>query len=218
MTPAARRICDHSLGAGLLALALMPGQAARAGELSFYGGAGAALSSGGDPGTRADLSLYAGVEAGDAYLEASADHYNDSSADEVDVTLGYGATTAADLTYDLSVSTALLPDACCATLDLSLSQPLGEAVTAGFAASHSLEDHLSEAHLSLDYDLTDRSRLSGALGLVPGTDTSEDIAWDLGLRVNLREDTAVKLVWSDSSQGEGRLGLTLSWERQLFGP
>lgn len=203
-----------------IALLTLPGTPVLADGLMVYGGAAITFATGGDPAARRDLNLYLEADYANLYLGASTDLYNDATANEIDLTLGYRTTTSGGTSYDVSYTRSLYPQDggdCCGDFALSLSRPFADALTGTVEASYDPVASLADAHFSLDLAVNDRLTLTGKVGVVQNDGVPDTREWDLAAAYALGETTSLTLHCGGASDRDADLGLDLNWDATLLG-
>ncbi len=203
----------------VVVLALPVGSAV-AGGLSVSGGAALSYATGGDRGQKSDVNGHVEASTANLYFGASVDGYNDSANDEVDLDVGYRNALASGLGYDMSYTRNVFPNAggdCCGDLGLSLSLPIGDALTATAESNYYPEDKTTDAHLTVDFALSDKITLTGKGGRVGNIGAGDTGEWEVAATYALGQDSAMTLHYYDSSAEKGYLGLDLTWDTALLG-
>ncbi|MEI6798267.1 MAG: hypothetical protein WCO04_03525 [Pseudomonadota bacterium] len=201
-------------------LLALPIGSALAGGISVSGGAALSYATAGEDGQKTDVNGY--VEGGLAnfYLGASIDAYRDSNADEIDLGLGYRNALASGLGYDLSYTRNFFPNDggdCCGDVALSLSLPVNDKLTATVESNYYPEDKTTDAHLTVDFALSDKITLTGKGGRVGNIGAGDTGEWEVAASYALGQETAVTLHYYDSSAEKGYLGLDLTWDTAALG-
>lgn len=188
--------------------------------LSVTGGARLGFTNEASSGVTSNAYGYVKGSIANFYLGASADIYNDSALNEVDLYAGYTNSLANGLSYDVSYTRYIYPNGggdCCGGVGLSLSLPLGAAVTGTADANYYPEDHTTDTHLTLDYVLNDKTTLTGRVGRVGNVGAADTKEWELAASYALGQQTAVKVHYYDGSDYKGYFGLDLTWDTALLG-
>ena len=204
----------------LLSTVFLAGLPAYADDLTVYGGAALTFTANGDDATKRDFNAYVEGDIANFYLGASGDIYHDANSDEVDLSFGYRNTLANGLDYDLSYTRNFFPNDggdCCGDIDLILSLPLGDALKAKLDTNYYPEDKLADAHVSMEYMLSDKITLTGKLGWVQNDGVPNTQEWELAVRYALGAESAVKLHYYDGSDYKPYLALDLTWDTTLLG-
>ena len=182
-----------------LALIIAPALPATAQDLYVDGGAELEFllepgGAGSDDATT--LSTYVELEKSGFYVGLYGAVANDSTADEVDVYLGYRAETAGGISYDIGYSRYIYPNDggdCCGEITLSLGTPLGEKFAASFDLAYDPEASLGNAYLGLEFYATDTITLSANYGTFEVDGAGSEQEWDIGVGYALTEEAAVDL-------------------------
>jgi outer membrane usher protein FimD/PapC len=193
---------------------------AMAGGLAVSGGASLSYATGGDSGQKSDVNGHIEGDLANVYLGASIDAYNDSASDEVDLSAGYRNTIGAGLGYDLSYTRNFFPNDggdCCGDVALSLSLPVNDKLTATVESNYYPEDKTTDAHLTVDFALSDKITLTGKGGRVGNIGAGDTGEWEVAASYALGQETAVTLHYYDSSAEKGYLGLDLTWDTAALG-
>ncbi len=205
------------LASALIAALPLP---ALAGDLQVFGGAALSFSSGAaNKGTREDLNLYVEGEFAHVYAGLSGDIYNKSVKDVIDLYLGYRNTTAGGLSYDVSYDRSIYPNDggdCCGDIKANLSIPLGAKLSTTLDMNYYPESQLSNAHLSLDYELNNKVTLTYKIGIetLAGGGTSKE--FQLAAAYELGDATAVKVHYYKGDDYKGYIGLDLTWDTTIL--
>lgn len=208
----------------LSTLPLLPAHAA---DMSVTGGVALKFETAGDPDKRQTLHLHAESGFANFYAGAAFDLHNVSRANELGLSLGYRNTTAGGLGYDISYTRLFHPadratyphtmGDCCADLGAMLSMPVGSNLTAGLELVYHTKDESTDAHVRMDYLLSDRFSVEAKVGRGrdwAGRDAND---WKLSAGYRLGEQSKVDLSWSDTDKSAGSVGLALSWDTSLLG-
>ena len=198
-------------------LAALP---AFAGDLTVNGGLALSFTENGDRAKQREFNAYVEGDLANFYLGASGNIYNDANANEIDLSLGYRSTLANGLAYDVSYTRNFYPNDggdCCGDIDLILTMPLGDVLSAKLDTNYYPEDKLADLHASLDYVLDDKITLTGKVGWVQSDGVSDTQEWELAARYALGAKSAVKLHYYDGSDYKPYLGLDLTWDTTLLG-
>ncbi len=208
----------------ILSLALaaaLPAVPAAAQGLAVYAGAGLFFKNSSDfKGTNNDFNAYVEGEIAHVYGGISGDIYNSANSDVLDLYLGYRSSTASGVSYDVSYDRSIYPNAggdCCGELNLNLGVPTGDKITTTLDANYDPGAKTSDAHLSLDYALTDKITLTGKVGVVQNAGASDTKEWELAAAYQLGDKTAVTVHYYDGSDYKPYLGLDLTFDTTILG-
>ena len=204
----------------LLSTVCLAGLPVFAGDLSIDGGAALSFRAVGDPATKPAFNAYVEGDLANFYLGASGDIYNDSTSNKVDLSLGYRNTIASGLAYDLSYTRNFNSNDsgnCCGDIDVILTMPLSDALSAKLDTNYYPEDKLAEAHVSMDYKLNDKITLTGKVGVVQNASAPNTQELELLARYALGTESALTLHYYDGSDYKPYLGLDLTWDTTLLG-
>ncbi len=202
-----------------LVLATLPALPAFAGDFSLFGGVGLTFSTGNST-PHDDLNLYLEGDLDNFYLGFSTDAYNESVLNEVDLSLGYRSNTPIGLTYDVSYTRYLYPNDggdCCGDIYLKLTYPLTPTLTGKFEGDYYPESKLSEAHLSVIYDMNDKITLTARVGTVRNDGAPNTNEWEVAAAYAIGNETSVKLHYYKGNDYDGYFGLNLNWDTTIFG-
>lgn len=208
----------------LSTLPLLPAHAA---DMSVTGGVALKFETAGDPDKRQTLNLHAESGFANFYAGVSADVHNASRANELGLSLGYRNTMASGLGYDLSYTHLFYPSDratyphtmgdCCADVAADVTMPVGSNLTAGLELTYHTKDETTDAHVRMDYLLSDRLSVGARIGRGrdwAGRDAND---WKLSAGYRLGERSKLDLSYSDTDTSAGSLGLGLSWDTNLLG-
>lgn len=195
-------------------------QPALAGGLTVTGGASLSYATSGTPGTRADAYGYVEGSLANVYAGASLDVYKDSASDEVDLDIGYRNTLGSGLSYDLSYTRYIYPSDggdCCGDVALSLSLPVGDALTMTLDGNYYTEDKTTDTHLTVDFAVSDKITLTGVVGRVGNAGDADTKEWELAATYALGEETGIKVHYYDGNDYKPYIGVDLTWDTTLLG-
>lgn len=166
------------------------------------------------------LNAYIELEKSGFYAGLFGEIANDTTANEVDVYLGYRAETASGLSYDIGYSRYIYPNDggdCCGEFTVSLGAPLGDKFGASLDLAYDPEASLGNAYLGLEFYATDAITLSANYGTYDVADADSEREWDVGVAYALSDEAAVDLRYYDGTDYvESYVGLSLTWDTTIF--
>ena len=196
---------------------------AAAQDLYVYGGAKLEflLEPGGAGSDNATtLSTYVELEKSGFYVGLYGAIANDSTANEVDVYLGYRAETAGGISYDIGYSRYIYPNDggdCCGEITLSLGTPLGDKFAASLDLAYDPEASLGNAYLGLEFYATDKITLSANYGTYEVDGAGSEQEWDIGVGYALTDEAAVDLRFYDGTDyADSYVGLAITFDTTLL--
>lgn len=205
---------------GLVAAPLAP---ASAQDFFVYGGAELEflLEPGGDGSDNAStLSAYIELEKSGFYAGLFGEISNESTADEVDVYLGYRAETAGGFSYGIGYARYFYPNDggdCCGEITMSLGTGFGDKLGASLDLAYDPEASLGNAYLGLEFYATDTVTVSANYGLYEVADAGSEQEWDVGATYALTDEAGVDLRYYDGSEYvDGYVGLSLTFDTTIF--
>jgi uncharacterized protein (TIGR02001 family) len=206
---------------GALLLGHLP---AMAQDISVYGGGEIELlfapdGSGSDNTTA--LSAYIEAEKNGFYIGVNGTVENDDTANEVDLYLGYRASTDGGFSYGASYTQYYYPNdggSCCGELALSLGQTIGDKAEVTLDLYHVPEDGVSSAYVGASYAVTDALSASVNYGVYEVDGASNESEWDIGATYALTDEIGLDGRYYDGSDyADGYFGLSLSIDTTLLG-
>lgn len=192
------------------------------GGLQVFGGLGLGANfnpDGKGSGTQTDVNGYVEAEVNHVYFGAYGDLYNTKLINEIDLYFGYRSETAGGLSYDVNYYRYFYPNDggnCCGELGLSLGQSLNDKLSASLDLAYDPEAALANAHLGLQYGLTDKVSVEGKVGVSQNDGAALTKEWELGVSYALSDTTAVQLTYNDGNDYPGYFGLTMNFDTTLF--
>lgn len=205
---------------GLLAAPLSP---AMAQDMFVYGGGKLEFlfdPDGAGSGTSSTVSSYLELEKSGFYAGIYGAVANDSTANEVDVYLGYRAEAASGFSYDVGYSRYIYPNDggdCCGEVTLSLGMPFGDKFKGSFDAAYDPDSTLSNAYVGLEFYANDKVTLSANYGTFQLEGAGSEQEWDFGVGYALSDEAAVDLRYYDGTDyAESYVGLSVTWDTTIL--
>lgn len=170
--------------------------------------------------TSSTLNAYIELENSGFYAGLFGEIANDSTANEVDVYLGYRAETAGGIGYAIGYLRYIYPNDggdCCGELTLALGAPLGDKFGALLDLAYDPEASLGNAYLGLEFYATDAITLSANYGTYEVEDAGSEQEWDVGVAYALTDEAAVDVRYYDGTDyADSYVGLSLTWDTEIF--
>lgn len=206
-----------------LAFVAVPLAPAAAQDVFVYGGAELEFliqPDGADSENASTLNAYIEVEQSGFYAGLFGEIANDTTANEVDLYLGYRAETTGGISYDIGYSRYIYPNDggdCCGEITFSLGAPLGDKFGASLDLAYDPEASLGNAYLGLEFYATDAITLSANYGTYQVADASSEQEWDVGVAYALSDEAAFDLRYYDGTEYvDSYIGLSLSFDTTIF--
>ncbi len=210
----------HFIAAAVLAASTAP---AMAQDFNVYGGGQLEFllepdGAGSDNATK--LNAYIELDRSWFYAGLYGEIANDSTANEVDVYLGYRSETAGGLSYDIGYARYIYPNDggdCCGEITLSLGLPLGDKFATSLDLAYDPDASLGNAYVGLEFYATDAITLSANYGTYEVDGAGSEQEWDVGAAYALSDEAAIDLRYYDGTEYvDSYIGLSLSWDTTIF--
>ena len=166
------------------------------------------------------LNAYIEVEQSGFYAGLFGEIANDTTANEVDLYLGYRAETTGGISFDIGYSRYIYPNDggdCCGEITFSLGAPLGDKFGASLDLAYDPEASLGNAYLGLEFHASDAITLSANYGTYQVEDAGSEQEWDVGVVYALSDEAAVDLRYYDGSEYvDSYIGLSVTFDTTIF--
>ncbi|MCR8827267.1 hypothetical protein [Pseudosulfitobacter koreensis] len=138
--------------------------------------------------------------------------YQDPADDvEYEANLGYGADFANGMSWDLTYGYIWLnnTNGHAEEITASLAFPITQTVDGAFAVIFDPDTGKSDQEFAFETALNDRWSL---VGLVGNSDRDDNVYGELGAVYAINDSTAFQVLYEDTNDGDGLLGLTVAYE------
>lgn len=160
------------------------------------------------------------VEQSGFYAGLFGEIANDTTANEVDLYLGYRAETTGGISFDIGYSRYIYPNDggdCCGEIALSLGAPLGDKFGASLDLAYAPEASLGNAYLGLEFYASDAITLLANYGTYQVEDAGSEQEWDVGVAYALSDEAAVDLRYYDGTEYvDSYIGLSVTFDTTIF--
>lgn len=206
-----------------LAIVVLPMAPAAAQDFFIYGGTELEFllepdGAGSDNATT--LNAYIELEKAGFYAGIFGEVANDSTANEVDLYLGYRAETASGISYDIGYSRYFYPNDggdCCGEITLSLGTPLGDKFAGSLDLAYDPDASLGNAYVGLEFYANDAITISANYGTYEVDGAGSEQEWDIGVGYAVTDETAVDLRYYDGTDyADSYVGLALTFDTTIF--
>ena len=191
--------------------------------LQVFGGLGTGANfnyNGKGSGTQADVNGYVEAELHHFYIGAFGDVYNTKASNEVDLYFGYRSETAGGLSYDVNYYRYYFPNDAGSNsgeLGLSLGKSLNDKLSAKLDLGYDPQSTLGEAHLGLEYGLTDKITLEAKVGALQNDGAKTSKEWQVGVGYALNDKTGLELTYYNGNDyAAGYIGLALNFDTTIL--
>ena len=165
-------------------------------------------------------NAYLEVEKTGFYAGIFGEVANDSTANEVDLYLGYRAETAGGFNYDVGYTRYIYPNDggdCCGELTLSLGVPLGDKFATTLDLAYDPDASLGNAYIEVEFFATDAITLSTNYGTFEVDGAGSEQEWDVGVAYALSDETAIDLRYYDGTDyASSYVGLAVTFDTTIF--